>query len=83
MFNLFTKSPSAPLPLPIPHYVIVEGVSGYWHYHLGKSDRYGKALCGADTMYTAMPLDNWKKKFGEHFPKRPSWCDTCEKIYAR
>ncbi len=57
---------------------IVEGISGLWHYHLSNSITY--ALCGAQTMRTSMALDEWGKPFGEHFPKRPTWCKECERL---
>lgn len=59
---------------------ITEGVAGMWHYHLSCADTPFVALCGARVMGTAMPIDHWRKKFGEHFPKRPTWCAECEKL---
>jgi hypothetical protein len=49
-----------------------------WHYHLSDPDKTTRGLCGAKTMRTAMPLSDWKVPFGEHFPKRPTWCATCD-----
>lgn len=60
---------------------ITEGVAGYWHYHLSEADNFTRGLCGAPTMTTSMKLSHWRKKFGEHFPKRPTWCDKCEAIH--
>jgi hypothetical protein len=58
--------------------VVTEGVSGVWHYHLSEAHRTSRALCDAQTMATSMPLQNWKLPFGEHFPKRPTWCEKCD-----
>lgn len=61
-------------------FAITEGVSGLWHYHLSKPDTKHLSLCMRPTMPTRMkaPAD-WKKPFGEHFPKRPTWCEICER----
>lgn len=61
---------------------ISEGISGYWHYHLSDVPFSTKALCGAQTMTTEIPLSGWRVPFGEHFPKRPTWCDKCESLAA-
>lgn len=37
---------------------VVEGISGYWFYHLSNTTP-AHALCGAHTMYTAVPLSAW------------------------
>lgn len=60
---------------------ITEGISGVWHYHLSEVTERPPttALCGARVMATAMTLDQWAVPFGEHFPKRPTWCKECEK----
>jgi hypothetical protein len=63
--------------------VVTEGVSGMWHYHISETEKtLSRGLCGAKTMYTAIPLEHWKMQFGEHFPKRPTWCAECEKLNA-
>jgi hypothetical protein len=59
---------------------ITEGVAGLWHYHLSKDDSKSRALCGSQVMDTAMPLGDWKVPFGEHFPKRPTFCEECDKL---
>ncbi len=58
--------------------VITEGIAGMWHYHLSEAHRKTRSLCGARTMHTAMPLQDWNVPFGEHFPKRPTWCEKCD-----
>jgi len=58
---------------------ITEGVMGMWHYHISFDDEPYRALCGAKVMGTSIPLDQWGKPFGEHFPKRPTYCSGCEK----
>lgn len=58
---------------------ITEGISGFWHYHLSNEGDIGRALCGAVVMPTGMKLKDWGVKFGEHFPKCPTWCKECER----
>ena len=62
---------------------ITEGISGYWHYHLSDSVSRSRALCGAQTMDTAIQLKDWGVPFGEHFPKRPTWCKKCSELRNR
>lgn len=57
--------------------VVTEGISSMWHYHLSTADKRTRGLCGAQTMRTEIPLLDWKVPFGEHFPKRPTWCAKC------
>lgn len=57
---------------------VTEGVSGMYHYHLSEAHRTSRALCGAMTMGTSIPLEGWKVPFGEHFSKRPTWCEKCD-----
>lgn len=58
---------------------IAEGIMSMWSYHI-RRDEQTRALCGALVMGTAMTLDQWGKPFGEHFPKHPTWCHTCDKL---
>ena len=58
--------------------VITEGVAWMWHYHISKEETSTRGLCGAPTMRTAMRMSAWKVPFGEHFPKRPTWCHKCD-----
>jgi hypothetical protein len=56
--------------------VVVEGVIGYWFYHLAPPDRKHEALCGARTMSCGVPLKDWG------FPGHPGhiryrYCKTC------
>ncbi|MEK6832566.1 MAG: hypothetical protein AABY32_00835 [Nanoarchaeota archaeon] len=47
-----------------PNIVIVEGIEGYWHYHLSKEKEY-LALCGNNhVMDTHMTLGQWGVPFG-------------------
>lgn len=64
-----------------PTHVVTEGVESVWSYHISKPERRARGLCGAQTMYTAIPVEHWKMQFGEHFPKRPTWCIKCEELY--
>lgn len=63
--------------------VITEGISGLWHYHLSESGKTTRGLCGARTMHTSIMRRDWRVPFGEHFPKRPTWCDKCEALEQR
>jgi hypothetical protein len=57
---------------------VTEGVSGLWHYHLSEDDSKTKALCGATVMNTSTRLEDWGLAYGEHFPKRPTYCKECD-----
>ena len=57
---------------------VTEGISGVWHYHLSEAHRESRAICGAQTMGTSIPLEGWRVPFGEHFPKKPTWCEKCD-----
>lgn len=61
-------------------YTITEGVSGMHHYHFSIAGSETRGLCGARTMRTSIPIDAWRVPFGEHFPKRPTWCSACEVV---
>lgn len=61
---------------------ITEGISSYWHYHLSTPASPYRGLCGAKVMHTAIKLRYWRVPFGEHFPKRPTWCAQCEALRA-
>ena len=61
---------------------ITEGISSLWHYHVSNFDKARqmpsvRSVCGAKVMLTAMPLKDWAVPFGEHFPKRPTFCVDC------
>lgn len=70
-----------PLVKDDPKFVVTEGISGVWHYHISTPDRRARGLCDARTMYTAIPVEHWGMQFGEHFPKRPTWCAKCKELY--
>lgn len=55
---------------------IVEGVAGYWYYHLAPADKTSRALCGAWTMRTSIGLDRWGAKCGNE-QIRYKWCSKC------
>lgn len=63
-------------------FVVTEGVSGVYHYHLSPSAQYAyvKGLCGAPTMTTSIAVENWGFQGGEHLPKKYTYCETCERI---
>ncbi len=59
---------------------IVEGVMGYWSYHLAEPGKY-TAICGGGgtMMHTAIPLKHWGKPCGNrmiHF----KWCTECREL---
>lgn len=78
--QLVSKTPSPEFQPIEPALAITEGVSGYWHYHISHNTRYSRALCSAKTMYTAIPIEQWGIRFGQHLPKRPTWCEHCERM---
>lgn len=57
---------------------VTEGVSGNWHYHLSAPGTNAKALCGAHTMYTGVPLSAWG--FKGHLNE--TYCTKCAKAGA-
>jgi hypothetical protein len=59
---------------------VTEGIAGYWHYHISRSERPYRALCGAQAMGASIRLADWRVPFGEHLPKRPTWCAECERL---
>lgn len=59
---------------------IVEGVVGYWHYHLAPAGTNSQGLCGARTMFTSIPLGDWGMEGGEHLPKHYTYCKKCDEI---
>lgn len=66
---------------------ITEGIASLWHYHVSNFDKARqmpsfRSVCGAKVMLTAMPLKNWAVPFGEHFPKRPTFCVHCSQKLA-
>jgi len=54
---------------------VCEGIGGVWFYHLADSLVYNtKAICGADAMSTAVPVEAWG--FVGHLRER--YCTKCE-----
>jgi len=60
-------------------FMIVEGVEGYFYYHISPKDRYTHPLCDNKklTMYTAIPLEAW----GTVTHIRERYCDKCQQLY--
>ena len=58
---------------------IVEGAESTWHYHLCSSmlKRSAQGLCGAATMHSESPIEDWGFR-PDHIPM--SYCKKCEKI---
>ena len=62
-----------------PAIEIAESVMGTWHYHLRKSGS-NRALCGAQVMHSARPLERWNVKIpNHHIPE--SFCTECDDSY--
>lgn len=55
---------------------LLEGISGYWHYHIS---RRGLAICGERrVMTTHAPRRTWGFK-PTHMPT--SYCGECDRLY--
>lgn len=69
------------LAIPLePEFLVTEGISGLWHYHISTHEQRSQGLagCGARVMSTeGMGLADWGKPFGAHLPKRPTFCSHC------
>lgn len=74
MFNFFKRKPVYVAPAPV--FAITEGVAGHFQYHVSKSDKTTRSLCGAQTMHTSIPLNLWGVK--DHLPSK--WCKICEEM---
>lgn len=61
-------------------HIVTEGISGVWHYHLSDPKTFTRGLCGGQTMKTAIEAADFGKPFGDHFPKRPTWCVNCQQL---
>lgn len=64
-------------------HIVTEGIQGLWHYHLSDPKTFTRGLCGAQTMKTAIEATDFGKPFGEHFPKKPTWCAKCQQLLAQ
>lgn len=58
---------------------ISEGIHGTYFYHYSDHPKSLRALCGVQTMATAIPLSSWGYK--DHLNER--YCDKCEVIFAQ
>lgn len=68
--------PSGPESFNADAYQVVEGISGTWHYHLQKREESpSSALCGAQTMPTAIRPESWGVCTIMHSPER--YCLKC------
>lgn len=54
---------------------ITESIGGNWFYHVSPQGINGKAVCGARTMHTSVPLNAWGIK--THLNER--YCSECAK----
>lgn len=58
---------------------VAEGVAGTWRYHLARTPYATRALCGAETMPTHLPIGSWGVV--THLKER--YCGTCEQMAKR
>ena len=57
----------------VTKFIITEGVAGHWYYHISKECCFSRALCGAQTTHTYLPLTSWG--IGTHLNER--YCKKC------
>lgn len=57
--------------------VVTEGSNGFWNYHLARRVNHLRALCGAPTLPTAIPVSAWGAAAQENLPKSPTYCEKC------
>lgn len=55
---------------------MVEGVAGYYFYHVSRAGKESRAACGAQTMPTGVPLATWGLK--DHLNSR--YCGHCAEL---
>lgn len=79
MLNIFKKKVVDQKP---SDFIISEGFMSMWHYHISYSDKPTRGLCGKQTMHTSILVKDWQVPFGEHFPKKPTWCNECNKLWT-
>ena len=72
MLNLFKKKIKEDIK-------IVEGIAGYFYYHLSESGNNGQpALCGnTEVMCTELSIRTW----GMRTHLKETYCKKCEEIY--
>jgi len=81
--SLFDTMKGVPLPTTEAErneFVVSEVSHGFWEYHLSRRNNILRALCGAPTMPTAMPLSAWGSQVEEGLPRRPVYCEACASI---
>ncbi len=62
------------------HFKIVEGINGYYSYHMIKhGEGPARALCGARTMCTSLPIESWGEEFSIGC-QSAKWCKDCERL---
>lgn len=64
---------------------VVEGITGYWFYHLRDDTDPNHlllpALCGAKVMPASIKLESWgKTPENYHIPEK--WCKECPRLAA-
>ncbi len=60
--------------------VITEGSNSFWNYHLSRRVNHMRALCGAATLPTALPVSAWGAPGEAGLPKSPTYCQKCADI---
>uniref|UniRef100_A0A6H1ZKU7 Uncharacterized protein n=1 Tax=viral metagenome TaxID=1070528 RepID=A0A6H1ZKU7_9ZZZZ len=54
-------------------FIITEGISGTWFYHISKKNNFVRSLCGKPTMKTSLTFRSWGIK--THLNER--YCEKC------
>lgn len=81
--SLFESMKGVPIPTTEAErneLVVTESSHGIWDYHLSRRANIMRALCGAPTMPTAIPVSAWGAKVEENLPRQPAWCDNCARL---
>ena len=58
-------------------YMVTEGVSGYYYYHISEYLNFTRSLCGKFVMQTQVHLSTW----GTTSHIREKWCSECKTKY--
>lgn len=81
--SLFESMKGVPIPKTEAErneVVVTESSHGIWDYHLSRRTNIMRALCGAPTMPTAIPVSAWGAKAEENLPRQPVYCEKCAQL---
>jgi len=64
---------------------VTEGIAGYWAYHLSPKALVSRGLCGAKTMHTSIPLEQFGvgRAAPNGAPLAGRWCQECQRRAAK